>query len=61
MGRFPGRSWPDLEEILAGYRFHAALKDLPTALRDASAPDDKKTHFIEHAGKTYRIGPSTST
>ncbi|MCA2178484.1 LysM peptidoglycan-binding domain-containing protein [Nonomuraea glycinis] len=47
--------WPDLEETLAGYRFHAALKDLRIALRDASAPDDKKAHFIERAGKTYRI------
>ncbi|MGW4802007.1 AfsR/SARP family transcriptional regulator, partial [Nonomuraea sp. NPDC004297] len=49
--------WPDLEETLAGYRFHAALKDLRTALRDASAPDDRKAHFIERSGKTYRIEP----
>ncbi|MEU5859797.1 LysM peptidoglycan-binding domain-containing protein [Nonomuraea sp. NPDC047529] len=47
--------WPDLEETLAGYRFHAALKDLRTALRDASTPDDKKAHFIERSGRTYRI------
>ncbi|WP_431934070.1 LysM peptidoglycan-binding domain-containing protein [Nonomuraea jabiensis] len=49
--------WPDLEETLAGYRFHATLKDLRTALRDASTPDDKKAHFIERSGKTYRIEP----
>ncbi|MFB4269627.1 LysM peptidoglycan-binding domain-containing protein [Nonomuraea sp. GTA35] len=49
--------WPDLEETLAGYRFHAALKDLRTALRDAATPDDKKTLFIERSGKTYRIEP----
>ncbi|MEU6720736.1 LysM peptidoglycan-binding domain-containing protein [Nonomuraea sp. NPDC046802] len=49
--------WPDLEETLAGYRFHAALKDLRTALRDASTPDDKKAHFVERSGKTYRIQP----
>ncbi|MEO3807305.1 LysM peptidoglycan-binding domain-containing protein [Nonomuraea sp. B1E8] len=49
--------WPDLEETLAGYRFHAALKDLRTALRDACPPDDKKAHFIERSGKTYRIEP----
>ncbi|WP_431913424.1 LysM peptidoglycan-binding domain-containing protein [Nonomuraea jabiensis] len=49
--------WPDLEETLAGYRFHAALKDLRTALRDASAPNDRKTHFVERSGKTYRIEP----
>ncbi|GAA3714249.1 hypothetical protein GCM10022224_094830 [Nonomuraea antimicrobica] len=49
--------WPDLEETLAGYHFHAALKDLRTALRDASTPDNKTTHFIERSGKTYRINP----
>ncbi|MEV0623986.1 LysM peptidoglycan-binding domain-containing protein [Nonomuraea sp. NPDC050404] len=49
--------WPDLDETLASYRFHAALKDLRTALRDASASDDKKAHFIERSGKTYRIEP----
>jgi nucleoid-associated protein YgaU/DNA-binding SARP family transcriptional activator len=49
--------WPDLEETLAGYRFHAALKDLRTALRDAAGPDNKKTLFVERSGKTYRIEP----
>jgi nucleoid-associated protein YgaU/DNA-binding SARP family transcriptional activator len=49
--------WPDLEETLAGYRFHAALKDLRTALREASGPDAKKAHFVERSGKTYRIEP----
>ncbi|MEV4077275.1 LysM peptidoglycan-binding domain-containing protein [Nonomuraea fuscirosea] len=49
--------WPDLEETLAGYRFHAALKDLRTALRDVSASDGKTAHFIERSGRTYRVDP----
>ncbi|MEV5501625.1 LysM peptidoglycan-binding domain-containing protein [Nonomuraea fuscirosea] len=49
--------WPDLEETLAGYRFHAALKDLRTALRDVSASDGKTAHFVERSGRTYRIDP----
>ncbi|MDF5759385.1 hypothetical protein [Spongiactinospora sp. TRM90649] len=32
--------WPDVEETLAAYRFHAALKDLRAALRDAAAPGE---------------------
>ncbi|MEV0168767.1 AfsR/SARP family transcriptional regulator [Nonomuraea fuscirosea] len=49
--------WPDLEETLAGYRFHAALKDLRTALREVSTSDGKTAHFIERSGRTYRIDP----
>ncbi|OPG14165.1 LysM peptidoglycan-binding domain-containing protein [Microbispora sp. GKU 823] len=47
--------WPDLEETLAGYRFHAALKDLRAALRGASGLGEKEASFIERSGKTYRI------
>lgn len=47
--------WPELDETLAGYRFHAALKDLRAALREASGLGEKEATFIERAGKTYRI------
>ncbi|MDF5758419.1 LysM peptidoglycan-binding domain-containing protein [Spongiactinospora sp. TRM90649] len=49
--------WPDVEETLAGYRFHAALKDLRAALRTAADPDGKAATFIERSGTTYRIAP----
>ncbi|KAA9374855.1 LysM peptidoglycan-binding domain-containing protein [Microbispora cellulosiformans] len=47
--------WPDLEETLAGYRFHAALKDLRAALRGASGLGEKEASFVERSSKTYRI------
>ncbi|WP_328855397.1 LysM peptidoglycan-binding domain-containing protein [Microbispora hainanensis] len=47
--------WLDLEETLAGYRFHAALKDLRAALRGASGLGEKEASFVERSGKTYRI------
>ncbi|PZG20684.1 hypothetical protein C1I98_37405, partial [Spongiactinospora gelatinilytica] len=47
--------WPELEETLAGYRFHAALKDLRAALRTPAGPDGKAATFIERHSTTYRI------
>ncbi|MFC5830054.1 LysM peptidoglycan-binding domain-containing protein [Nonomuraea insulae] len=47
--------WPDVEEPQAGYRFHAALKDLRAALRDATGRTDKDVAFVEAENKVYRI------
>ncbi|GII52808.1 hypothetical protein Pth03_11970 [Planotetraspora thailandica] len=47
--------WPDVEETLAGYRFHSALKDLRVALRDSTGMGDKEANFVERSGKSYRI------
>ncbi|RBQ13968.1 hypothetical protein DP939_43085 [Spongiactinospora rosea] len=47
--------WPDVDEPLAGYRFHSALKDIRAALREATGMSDKEATFIELEGKTYRI------
>ncbi|WP_433347666.1 LysM peptidoglycan-binding domain-containing protein [Microtetraspora malaysiensis] len=47
--------WPDVEETLAGYRFHSALKDLRVALRECTGLRDKEASFVERSGKTYRI------
>ncbi|MFF3671602.1 LysM peptidoglycan-binding domain-containing protein [Microtetraspora malaysiensis] len=47
--------WPDVEETLAGYRFHSALKDLRVALRESTGLRDKEASFVERSGKTYRI------
>ncbi|RBQ16946.1 hypothetical protein DP939_28255 [Spongiactinospora rosea] len=51
--------WPELEPTLAGYRFHAALKDLRAALRTPASMDGKAATFIERHGTTYRIGPGS--
>lgn len=47
--------WPDVEEKLAGYRFHSALKDLRLALREISGLGAKEASFVERSGKSYRI------
>ncbi|MFI7699350.1 BTAD domain-containing putative transcriptional regulator [Nonomuraea sp. NPDC049480] len=47
--------WPDVEEPQAGYRFHAALKDLRATLREATGRTDKEAAFVEADGKIYRI------
>lgn len=47
--------WPDVEEKLAGYRFHSALKDLRLALREITGQGAKKASFVERSGKSYRI------
>ncbi|MEZ0076296.1 LysM peptidoglycan-binding domain-containing protein [Planotetraspora sp. GP83] len=47
--------WPDVEETLAGYRFHAALKDLRAVLRESSGLGEKEASFVERSGKAYRI------
>ncbi|MEV4105970.1 bacterial transcriptional activator domain-containing protein [Nonomuraea sp. NPDC049649] len=47
--------WPDVEEKLAGYRFHSALKDLRLALRETSGLGAKEASFVERSGKCYRI------
>ncbi|WP_433432231.1 LysM peptidoglycan-binding domain-containing protein [Nonomuraea sp. CA-141351] len=47
--------WPDVEEPQAGYRFHAALKDLRAALREATGRSDKEAAFVEAENKVYRV------
>lgn len=47
--------WPDLEDPLASYRFHSALKDLRATLREATGLGNKDASFVEVSGKTYRI------
>ncbi|GAA4561114.1 LysM peptidoglycan-binding domain-containing protein [Planotetraspora kaengkrachanensis] len=47
--------WPDVEETLASYRFHSALKDLRVALRESTGMGDKDANFVERSGKSYRI------